>query len=229
MINGLLQHNRRTIRSEVNPMDKSTIFSVYPVHIIERKPTLMPGTFELRAGSYDMPSSLEVGPSSWWREIDPEQPLLEITNSSVQVADSFVKDYCNGLLACDMGECTPGLFFLPGAINVIELKTDEKYKKVLKRAIERQKNWYGALVKMGDALWSRTNGNPISISDDMRRAAKELGMDRPWSKEYDRVSLSPCPACGNLRNPEYPVCTSCKTIVDRAKYDKLKLVPSEVK
>lgn len=228
-INALLSsdYNRRTIRSEVNPMDKSTVFSIYPLPILEKKPTIQPGTFYIPAGSYDNPGRLVVGPSSWWREIDPEQPLLEITNNSVQVADSIVRDYCNGILACDMGDSMPGLFFIPGEINIVELKTEKKYNAILQKAIVRQRNWYASLVKMADAFWSRTNGNPLSISDDMRRAAKELGLDKTWAKEYDRIDLTPCPACGNLRNPAYPVCTSCKTIVDRAKYDKLGLKPAE--
>lgn len=223
----LADFNRRTIRAEVNPLDKATVFSVYPVDILERKGTIQPGTFFIPAGSYEAPSSLVVGPSSWWKDLDPNQPLLEITNSSIQVADSIVRDYCNGILACDMGDCMPGLFFIPGVVNVVELKTDKKYRAILDKAIQKQKNWYSALVKMADALWSRTNGNPISISDDMRRAATELKLDKPWAKDYEKLDLAPCPACGNLRNNNYPVCTHCKTIIDRAKYEKLGLKAAE--
>ena len=44
---GLAQSNRRTIRAPVNPMDKSTVVSILPKHISERKATIQPGIFEL--------------------------------------------------------------------------------------------------------------------------------------------------------------------------------------
>jgi hypothetical protein len=76
-------------------MDKTTIVSIYPNEIIETKPTIQPGRFVIPAGSFEKPSITVVGPSSWWREIDMDQPLLEIPVSSVQIADSVIKDYCN--------------------------------------------------------------------------------------------------------------------------------------
>ena len=119
---GLNQMHRRTIRAPVNPMDKSTIVSILPKFISERKATIQPGTFEITPGSFEKPALLVVGPSSWWREIDENQPLLEIPVSSIQVADSVVKDYCNGLLACNMSDMMPGLFYLPGEYNLDKLK-----------------------------------------------------------------------------------------------------------
>ena len=115
---GMAPSNRRTIRAPVNPLDKSTVVSILPKPISERKATIQPGTFELPPGSFDKPSILVVGPSSWWREVDEGQPLLEIPVASVIIADSIVKDYCNGLLACDMGDRMPGLFYLPGIFTV---------------------------------------------------------------------------------------------------------------
>ena len=106
---GLNQANRRTIRAPVNPLDKSTVISILPKPISERKATIQPGMFELPPGTFENPSILVVGTSSWWREVDENQPLLEIPVSSVQVADSIVRDYCNGLLACDMAEKMPGI------------------------------------------------------------------------------------------------------------------------
>src|SRR5690606_5117854 len=111
---GLEAFRRRTIRGPVNPMDKSTIVSIYPKEIDETKCTITPGRFIIPPGSYVRPSTLVVGPSSWWREIDEEQPLLEIPVSSIQLADSVLKDYCNGILGCNMADAMPGLFYVPG-------------------------------------------------------------------------------------------------------------------
>jgi len=89
---GMQQTNRRTIRAPINPMDRSTVVSILPKRIIERKATLQPSTFELSPGTFENPSVLVIGPSSWWREVDENQPLLEIPVSSVQIADAIVRD-----------------------------------------------------------------------------------------------------------------------------------------
>ena len=64
---GLGNPNRRTIRAPINPLDKSTVVSILPKQISERKITIQPGIFEISPGSFDNPAILVVGPSSWWR------------------------------------------------------------------------------------------------------------------------------------------------------------------
>lgn len=226
---------RRTIRAPVNPLDKSTIVSIFPKHIIERKCTIQPGVFEIHPGSPESPSILIVGPSSWWKEIDENQPLLEIPHSSIVVADSVVKDYCNGLIACDMADNVPGLFFVPGSKTAMSRnETDEQvtlnwikkeYQAELNAANIRQRNWYSALVRMADALWSRSAGNPLSISDDMKLAARSLNLvNKEWLKDSQVMELVRCAACGHLKNPLYPICSNCKAISDPVKAKELGLV-----
>lgn len=213
---------RRAIRAEVNPLDKSTVVSIYPIELDEKKPTIQPGRFIVAPGTYESPSILVVGPSSWWRDIDEEQPLIEIPVSSIQIADSIVKDYCNGLLVCNMGDTMPGLFFIPGEHTVAEIKL--KHKPLLDKANANQKRWFMALVKLADALWARTNGNPLSISNLMRLAARELALEKEWLADFQHVEMVRCVACGNMRNPQFPICPVCKAIVDpdRAKTLNLK-------
>lgn len=214
--------SRRTIRAPVNPMDKSTIVSILPKPISERKATISPGLFDLLPGTFEKPSLLVVGPSSWWRDVDETQPLLEIPVSSIQVADSVVTDYCNGLLACNMSDQMPGLFYVPGEITVEKLKKD--HSALLLTAQARQKKWFLELVKMADILWSRSNGNPLSISNDARLACKELNIqNKPWLGDLQIAELVRCIACGNLRNPQFPICSVCKAIADPAKAKELGL------
>jgi len=225
---------RRTVRAPTNPLDKSTIVSIFPKHIVERKCTIQPGLFEIMPGTYEEPSILVVGPSSWWKEIDENQPLLEIPHSSIVVADSVVKDYCNGLIACDMGDSMPGLFFVPGCKSTMRDEPDAKttldwikkdHKDKLDAAAVRQKNWYVALVRMADALWSRSNGNPLAISDDMKLAARSLNfINKEWLKDSQVMELVRCQACGSLKNPLYPICSNCKAITDTVKAKELGLV-----
>lgn len=217
----LRSQRKRTIRGPINPLDKTTVISIYPQEVDETKPTISPGRFVIPPGNYDNPSVLVVGPSSWWREIDEEQPLLEIPVSSIQVADSIVKDYCNGVLGCDMAGAMPGLFYIPGEHTVNEVR--KSYKGELDSANTRQKNWYSQLIRLADSFWARSSGNPLAISDTMRLAAKELGLTKDWMKDFRMVETIRCRACGGLRNPQFPVCPTCKAIDDPEKAKELGL------
>ena len=202
---------KRTTRAPINPLDKSTIVSIYPKEIDEKKATIQPGRFIGKSGTPSNPSLLVVGPSSWWKEIDKDQPLLEIPVSSIQIADSIVKDYCNGILACNMGDAMPGLFYVPGEHDIHSIR--KSYSHELINAETRQKNWYMILVKLADSLWARSNGNPLAISDDMRIAARELNLsNKDWMKDFQMVDMIRCFASGALKNPTYPVCATCRAV-----------------
>ena len=219
---GMSSIHRRTIRAPVNPMDKSTIVSILPKTISERKATIQPGFFDIPAGTFDNPAILVVGPSSWWREIDDGQPLLEIPVSSIQIADSIVKDYANGLLACNMGDMMPGLFYIPGEHTLATIRKD--YMSLLLRAQTTQKKWFMELVRIADILWSRSNGNPLAISEDARLACKELNIsNKPWLGDLQTAELVRCVACGALRNQLFPICQTCKAIVDPTRAKELNL------
>lgn len=204
---------RRAVRSPLNPLDRSTIVSIYPKPIDEQKHTIQPGRFQIDPGTFDKPSILIVGSSSWWKEVDEHQPLLEIPNSSLQVANSIVVDYCKGLLAVTLDKAQPGIFWMPGEFNVEQVK--KSHHNLMLKAKAMQENWFKALVEIADALWARTGGNPLTISDDMRMAARELNVSaKDWMKDFSLLQMIRCKACGAPRNEEYPVCPSCHAIVD---------------
>jgi hypothetical protein len=201
---------RRMVRAPTNPMDVSTVVSIYPREIVDTKCTLQPSTYIVPAGTIERPGILKVTPASWWKEIDENQPILEIPVYSVQVAESIVQDYCRSLLGATPN-AMPGIFYVPGEFDAVSIKL--KYSSALKTAEEKQRRWYLALVELADVMWSRTNGNPISISDLQRMAARELTMtNKDWLKNYQMVDMVRCFACGSLRNPEFPVCAACKVI-----------------
>lgn len=207
---GIASLRRRTVRGPVNPADKATIVSIYPKDVIEKKCTISPGVFHIPAGSYEAPSITVVGPSSWWRDIDEEQEFLEIPVSAIVVADSIVKDYCIGIFGCDMAESMPGFFYVAGEFNLEGIK--KSFPEELPKAQTRQKNWYSFLVKAADSLWARSNGNPLAINDDMRMAAKALGLasTKDWMKDFQMVDMVRCKACGSLKNPNFPICATCR-------------------
>jgi hypothetical protein len=204
-------NKRKLIRSTKNPMDKCTLVSIFPGRIDELKHTLEEGRFTIEAGSYEQPSTLLITGHSWWKDYDWEQPLLEISVSSIQISDSVIKDYCNSMLGSNMDDSMPGLFYVLGELNAVEIKM--KYKNKLAEVKAKQDNWYKILVRIADSLWARTNGNPLAIWDLMRLAARELNLnDKPWLKDFQIAELVRCFACGGMRNPLFPVCPTCKAI-----------------
>jgi hypothetical protein len=183
---------------------------------------MQPGFFDIPPGTFENPAILVVGPSSWWREVDENQPLLEIPVSSIQVADSIVRDYENGLLACNMADQAPGLFYVPGEYTVERVK--KEHSPLLSKAQAAQKKWFLELVRIADILWSRSNGNPLSISDDARLACKELNIhNKPWLGDIQQAELVRCMACGALRNANFPICQTCKAIADPELAKKLNI------
>jgi hypothetical protein len=215
-------NKRKTIRAPINPLDKATIFSIFPKEIVEVKFTIQPGRFVIPAGTFENPSQLIVGPSSWWAEIDHTQPLLEIPTSAPAIADSVVRDYCNSLLGYSPDNRSPGVFYLAGEVSILELKA--KHKELMLGIKERQKNWFVALIDLADALWARSNGNPMVIADDMKLAARELGLEyKDWLKTYTHAELKKCVACGTMITNAVVVCPNCKVVVDVEQFKKLNL------
>lgn len=204
--------NRKTVRSEPNPLDRTTIVSIFPNEIQETIITIQPSLYVIPGGSLENPSILVVSSASWWKETSPNEPLMEIPVYSTVLAKNLVADYINGMNCVVPGVRGPGLFVIPGEYTSEAIK--KNYASQLKLANERQNLWYLELIKQADSLWARTNGNPNSVGDDARMAARILQKDKPWTQDFQAIENVNCVACGNLRNPTYPVCPHCRNIVD---------------
>lgn len=208
---GTMGIRKQIVRSMRNPIDVSTIVSIFPKEVYDRKHTIEPGEFRISAGTFEEPALLKVGSSSWFSDRDDYQPMLEIPVSSVQVANAVINNYCNGLVGCNMNDSMPGMFFVIGDVSLFEVK--QKYKDKMLEAKKKQDVWFTILIRLADSLWARSNGNPLTISDEMRLAAQSLARgDKPWMGSYTTLELVKCNACGNLRNPEYPICPACRVI-----------------
>lgn len=211
------ERNLNRIPSRKDPRDKSTIFSIYPKRVDEYKVSVFPSHFNIPAGSMEKPSSLVIGTGSWWKDIPESNQLVEVTHNSLEMAESVINDYVIGLLGYTP-EAKPGLFYVPEEITVTEAL--KKYKHDFETALQRQKNWYLRLVNFADQIWSKTP-NPAAIGDDMRLAARELGLEKDWLNNYTIAAMSKCPACGTPRDTNFPVCSSCHMIVDPEKFKAL--------
>jgi hypothetical protein len=138
------------------------------------------------------------------------------------VADSIVRDYSNGLLACNMSDQMPGLFYIPGEFTVEKVK--KEHTGLLAKAQAGQKKWFMELIRIADILWSRSNGNPLSISEDARLACREMNIsNKPWLGDQQTIELVRCVACGSLRNSNFPICQTCKAVADPELAKKLNL------
>ena len=98
-----------------------------------------------------------------------------------------------------------GVFVCAGA-----RPTDEE----LAAAIARRDDWYKDLVFQGDQMWARSH-NYREISDQHRRAAMALGLEREWA--YTPQKLKDCDVCGEKVKPNVAMCKHCGAIFDAEK------------
>lgn len=88
--------------------------------------------------------------------------------------------------------------------------TDEE----LSAARTRRDRWYQDLVFEGDQMWARAH-NYREISDQHRRAALALGMEREWA--YTPQALVDCDVCGEKIKPNVAFCKYCGSVFDEEK------------
>lgn len=216
----LLDH-RRTVRMYDSEFDRSTIVSMYPLEVMEIKHTIEPGRFYIPPASPAHPKLLIVTGSSWWRDIAPDEPMLEVPQPSHMVAHAIVNDHNRAMFGFEADKAHPALFWLPGVVTLEEL--DKKFKAEKDKNIERQRAWFNNLIKEADKLWARTNGNPAAVPTIAKVAANEMGQKRAWMESFSPEEVIKCPACGVLVNPAFPICANCKTVINKKKAEELKL------
>ncbi len=218
---GSLEERRLTrVTARKNPRDKSTIISIFPREIKEEKITIFPTRYVIPKGSLENPAVLVVGPASWWKDIPESNQLIEVVHDSEIVAKSVVTDWMIGLQGYNPN-AHPGLFVVPEEIT--GKAALEKFPELFSEAYAKQKEWFLALVNIADQFWSLAP-NPRSVSELMRLAANELGMEtKDWLNNYQTAKMEKCPACGTPRDTNFPVCGQCHMIVDMELFAKRKI------
>ena len=93
-------------------------------------------------------------------------------------------------------------------------------------ARRRLEEFQRRLVAAADLEWERTK-NPMFITDLERRAARQLGQEKPWL--YDPKPLAECPVCAEKIKTGVAVCRPCGAILDREKAAQYGLVAKEEK
>ena len=93
-------------------------------------------------------------------------------------------------------------------------------------ARRRLEEFQRKLVAAADLEWERTK-NPMFITDLERRAARQLGLEKPWL--YDPKPLVECPVCAERIKPGVAVCKSCGAILDKDKAAQYGLLPTRTR
>ena len=142
-----------------------------------------------------------------------DKRTMEIRLSAKEIAEDLVREI-NG----DSGEGSfHGVFVAAGPEPTAEELADA-WKKL--EAFQLR------LVETADLEWERSH-NMMFITDLERRAARELGLEKPWL--YDPKPMADCPACGEKIKPGVAVCRTCGAILDREKAAKFGLAETEEK
>ncbi len=217
-----------------NPMDKTTIVSVYPRQVIDTKPTLFPSRYVIPAAPENDFSIFLVSGASYFLESRIEnQPPTEVQVNSMMLAESILHDSIPTMNLV-RADARPGVFAIPGEWNrktiISYIHADGKpFSELLTIARQWQKNYWIAVINEADEFWAKGNGNPKVISDDARLASKVLGLEKskPWMNTVIASELVNCKACGEMINPGFPVCKYCKNIIDMEKYKAMGIKPAE--
>ena len=96
----------------------------------------------------------------------------------------------------------------------------------LLEARRRLEEFQRRLVAAADLEWERTK-NPMFITDLERRAARQLGLEKPWL--YDPKPMAECPACAEKIKPGVAVCRACGAILDKEKAAQFGLGPKKAR
>ena len=142
-------------------------------------------------------------------------PALDTT-----VAKSLVEDYIGSHIGISAG-AKPALFWKEGKFSLDEVT--KMFQIDILQAKENQKRWFINLSTLADDRWQRTQKH-TEISSMQRKAADLIGWtakEHPWMSPLTTMKSKACPACG-LSYPEGQViCSACKCVLDKNKYEEL--------
>ena len=140
-----------------------------------------------------------------------DKRTMEYRITAREIAEDIAREL-NG----DSGEGSyHGVFVAAG-----DLPTENE----LTEARSRLEAFHRKLVAAADLEWERTK-NPMFITDLERRAARSLGVEKPWL--YDPKPMADCPVCAEKIKHGVAVCRSCGAILDREKAAQYGLVPAQ--
>lgn len=195
----------------------STVISLVPFEINEKKPGLYPGFFQIEESDTVTPKLLHVKESKHFVYLDSSRGHLPVKDSSALVADSICNDFISGQL--DLADnARPALLWVPGSITFKEIEKYHSFKLELARRSQRQ--WMINRCKTADDDWKRYNKHNV-VSDHQRKFANLLGYkasEHPWMVMDEALNLSKCPKCTSRIERDQVVCLGCKYILKPSEF-----------
>src|SRR6266568_620758 len=183
------------IKSVRDRLYGATVVTLLPKSLLEEKPHLLPGVYNIPAATWGDIEVLHVDEGCQYIPnplIDEGQPGASIKQivPPPEIARSLVDDYKSAHIA--LGEnAAPGLFWVQGKLTKEEVK--KFHAREVERARVQQTNWFRNLIAMADADWMK-NHNMLAVSDLQRLAAKCLGVKKDWV-EFAMQETIQCPFC----------------------------------
>lgn len=204
--------------------DVSTVVSILPFAVNEKKPGLQPGIFQMPAvkdGAFEL---LIVERCNHPVYLDEARPRLNVPDPSDIVAQSIVSDLKVSLPGYNSGIAEPGIGWVPG-----EFTMDEKgqalfkatHSALLKDMQKLQRVWFESLVRTADDDWSRYHRHTF-ITSVQRHAAMVLGLkNKDWMLEQEIVAaMSKCKFCFSQVDPQAIICPTCHGVLNQVEYEK---------
>jgi hypothetical protein len=204
--------------------DISTVISMLPYPLNERKPGLVPGVFEI---PYCPPNEIvlfNVERCQHSVYLDHNRPRLIVPDPSDLVARSIVEDHKCAMICYEHGIAEPGLGWVWGEyLNTPDGKRSlvNDHAPLLKTMTGLQVEWYKRLLQMADDDWARYHQHKF-VTQLQRTAAEVLGQtNRDWMIEHKiEEALSKCKLCFAQVHPEACICPTCHGILDMERYKR---------
>ena len=202
----------------------TTVISLVPFAIEERKPGMSPGRFYIDPAPEEGFTCLKITKCKHGVYLDEFRPVLIVPTAPEEVAEAICFDYKKGQLGIQLGEAEPGLFWVPGDYSERDSRGEllALHAMAFREAHKKQDAWFKALVSLADDAWSRFHQRGM-VSQIQKIAASRLKLEREWLLEAEIVSaLSECPVCFEKVHPRAIVCRGCNAILNEAEYQKRK-------
>ncbi len=225
-------------------MSVSTVVSIYPRELVEKKPSVEPN-------EYTIPACISKD-GQGYPDIPPATLLVHDATTrfykgfnewipAVVPSDELAKDLVNAFFSSNIDITNdpehpigPGLFYVTGAYdredkikkegfdkNKSSVWIQTEYKDELANCQKGQDQWFQLLVRRADTEYLRSR-NSRSVSDVHRFAARRLGVERDWTKDITLAAINKCPACRQQIDPLALICPICKFEVNPLELAKLR-------
>lgn len=204
---------------------KSSVVSIVPIAIkVNKMGAMHPNEWIIPPSINEQPQVLVVEDGFAMVYINAERGRIKTPILSFDLARSIVEDYLRSCI-CTKEGCEPGIFFIPKAVNVDDVK--KSYVMQLLEARARQKRWFEEMMRVADDDWSKSGHKHSAISNLQRTIAKMLGLNKEWlfmTREDVPVGTMKCPACKTLIEADAIVCLNCRLILKPDEHKKLAFV-----